>query len=123
MSSSKNYELNKFLGKVFEEWRIFDMIEEVPAINANILPWIYTLWFQIGVLCLFLLVFFILLKLESKRLNKEVHDERGNTGFEKLLNRWKNLENKTDRPDYMVGLHDAVTKYYQEKNSVSPIDL
>ena len=120
MSLSKNYELNKFLGRVFEEWRIFDMIDEVPTINANILPWIYTLWFQIGVLCLFLIVFFVLLKWESKRLNKEAFEERSNTGRNEMLDKWRNIGDRTYKVGPIVGLHDAVIKYYQEKNSVCP---
>ena len=115
MVVSKYYELNTFLGNIFEEWRIFDRLKDIPTIEANILPWIYALWFQVGVLCLCLAIWFLILKRESMRLNAEALKERNNTGTQDILERRKN---RTDVVGSIAGLHEAVKKYYVQKSSV-----
>ena len=116
MDVDKNYELNEFLGRILEEWRIFNMMKEIPEIEANVLPWLYALWLQVGVLFLFLMVTFALLKKESIKLNKEAISERSDSVTpSKMESRAK----PTHEAASIKGLHAAVKKYYIEKDLVS----
>ena len=111
-----NYELNTFMGRGFQEWRIFDMLREAPRIEKDILPWIYALWSQVGALFLFLTVSLVLLKKESMKLNREALAERDNTGKKNQLG--KKIE-ITEEVGFNAELHDAARQYYIEKDLVS----
>ena len=120
MDLPHNHELNTFLGRVFEEWRIFDMLEEVPKIEKNILPWIYALWSQVGGLLLFLTISLVILKKESMKLNSEALAERNATGKKNQFG--KRIE-VTDEVGFNAELHDAARKFYVEKDSVNQFVL
>ena len=115
MNLPKNHELNTLLGRLWEEWRIFDMLKEVPTIEKNILPWIYALWIQVGALFLFLVIFFVFLKKESMKLNKEVLGER--KGTDKKFITMKKTE-ITEEITFNAEWHDAAKKFYIEKDLV-----
>ena len=120
MDLPHNHELNTFLGRVFEEWRIFDMLEEVPKIEKNILPWIYALWSQVGALLLFLTVSLVLLKKESMKLNREALAERNTTGKKNQLGKTIIV---SEEVGFNAELHDAARKFYIEKDSVNQFIL
>ena len=120
MDLPHNHELNTFLGRVFEEWRIFDMLEEVPKIEKNILPWIYALWSQVGALLLFLTVSLVLLKKESMKLNREALAERNTTGKKNQLGKTIIV---SEEVGFNAELHDAARKFYVEKDSVNQFVL
>ena len=120
MDLPHNHELNTFLGRVFEEWRIFDMLEEVPKIEKNILPWIYALWSQVGALLLFLTVSLVLLKKESMKLNREALAERNTTGNKNQLGKTIII---SEEVGFNAELHDAARKFYVEKDSVNQFVL
>ena len=115
MNLPKNHELNTLLGRAWEEWRIFDMLKEAPAIEKNILPWIYALWFQVAALFLFLVIFFVFLKKESMELNKEVLGERKERG--KTFRKEKTTT-VTEEITFNAEWHDAAKKFYIEKDLV-----
>ena len=115
MNLPKNHELNTLLGRAWEEWRIFDMLKEAPAIEKNILPWIYALWIQVGALFLFLVILFVFLKKESMKLNKEVLGERKETGKKC---RPVQKTRRTEVIGFDAKLHDAAKKFYIEKDLV-----
>ena len=120
MDLPHNHELNTFLGRVFEEWRIFDMLEEAPKIENNILPWIYALWSQVGALLLFLTVSLLLLKKESMKLNREALAERNTTGKKNQLGKTIIV---SEEVGFNAELHDAARKFYIEKDSVNQFIL
>ena len=118
MDLSHHHELNTFLGRAFEEWRIFDMLDEAPKIEKNILPWVYALWSQVGALFLFLTVSLVILKKESMKLNREALAERNNTNKKNRLG--QKIEVK-EEIGFNAELHDAARKYYIEKDSVNTV--
>ena len=110
-NSANSYELNRLLGTIFENWRIFDLLGELATIDAKILPWIYTLWFQIGFLALALVVVLVLLKRESYILNQEVLDARKEDLIDEVNGPEKSVM-------YIAGLHDVAADYYRTKQLV-----
>ena len=115
MNLPENYELNTLLGRIVQEWRIFNMLQEVPDIEKNILPWIHGLWIQVGALFLLLVIFFVFLKRESMKLNKELLGERKETHEKNQQVKNKKI---TEEITFNGKWHDAAKKFYIEKNLV-----
>jgi len=115
MSTDEYKSLYGFGTKLFDAWRNFVLLEEIPAIQATHLPWMYALWLQVLILCIILIVWFGKLYLESKNLNNNCVQQARKVTIPKVF--------KADSEDrlYVTGLFNKVLGHYRTKKGLEKV--
>ena len=95
-----------FVQRVFEDWRNFVLLEEIPLLEAGFLNWLIALWVQIFLLSIVLIIGILKLYQQSKQIHNDVINPPDKRSSD---NNQEHLRGSL----YIAGLHDLVSSYYQ----------